>query len=244
MSGGGDPRGLHRCGGPTLRGVIAMGTRMQMIERCAVPVVAAVTGDVYGGGCELVLLCDAVFAEEGVSFSFRHARMGLAPAWGGASRLLERVGTLQASRLLLGAAPIEAARRPASPGDERRGEGRGGDESAALIEQVAGRPAQRHANKMALLAAREAHASGAGEDRGGHLQRRLWAGPRIAGDVRDSRSRFVTARSSAARPSSPRINATATAGCHSARRGRGPDRHIHHASPRASQVSSRIVGVA
>lgn len=80
--------------------VIEMGARLRVIEACAVPVVCAVAGDVYGGGCEFLLLCDAVFVERGVSLSFRHAFMGLSPAWGGASRLLERVGPLQASRLL------------------------------------------------------------------------------------------------------------------------------------------------
>jgi hypothetical protein len=64
--------------------VLEMGRLLGAIERAPVPVVAAVTGDVYGGGCELVLLCDFVIVEASAGFSFRHARMGLSPAWGGA----------------------------------------------------------------------------------------------------------------------------------------------------------------
>ena len=53
-------------------------------ERADVPVIAAVQGDVYGGGCELLLLCDLVIVESHAELAFRHAKMGLSPAWGGA----------------------------------------------------------------------------------------------------------------------------------------------------------------
>ena len=88
--------------------VLSMGRLLGAIERASVPVVAAVTGDVFGGGCELVLLCDFVIVEASAGFSFRHARMGLSPAWGGAVRLLERVGPQQAARLLFTADRIPA----------------------------------------------------------------------------------------------------------------------------------------
>jgi enoyl-CoA hydratase/carnithine racemase len=79
------------------------------IEACDVPVIAAVQGDVFGGAAELLLLCDLVIIEEHVHIAFRHARMGLSPAWGGMTRLLERVGPLEASRMLLTAEKITAA---------------------------------------------------------------------------------------------------------------------------------------
>src|SRR4029079_6441803 len=69
-------------------------------ERCSLPVAAAVQGDVFGGGCELLLLCDFVIMEEQAELAFRHAKMGLSPAWGGMTRLVERVGPLEAARLL------------------------------------------------------------------------------------------------------------------------------------------------
>lgn len=88
--------------------VLRMGERLGIIEECAVPVVAAVAGNVFGGGCELLLLCDAVFVERGRELTFRHAAMGLCPAWGGASRLLARVGPLTAARLLMTGDPVGA----------------------------------------------------------------------------------------------------------------------------------------
>jgi enoyl-CoA hydratase len=81
--------------------VLAMAEQMSIIEACDVPVIAAVQGDTHGGGCELLLLCDMVIIEEHASLAFRHAKMGLSPAWGGMTRLIERVGPLEASRLLL-----------------------------------------------------------------------------------------------------------------------------------------------
>jgi enoyl-CoA hydratase/carnithine racemase len=80
--------------------IAEVGDVLAAIETAPVPVVAAVRGEVFGGGCELLLLCDAVFVEERAGLSFRHARMGLSPAWGGAPRLLERVGPLAARELL------------------------------------------------------------------------------------------------------------------------------------------------
>ncbi len=90
--------------------VLDMGRRLDALDAAEVPVVAAIGGDVYGGGCEVVLACDDAVAEEGVTLAFRHARMGLCPAWGAAARLLARVGPVQATRLLLEAEPITAER--------------------------------------------------------------------------------------------------------------------------------------
>lgn len=88
--------------------VLAIGEELEAILACPVPIVAAVAGDVYGGGCELLLQCDLAVMEEGTKLSFRHSRMGLSPAWGGTARLLERVGPTIAARLLFTAEAVEA----------------------------------------------------------------------------------------------------------------------------------------
>jgi enoyl-CoA hydratase len=90
-------------------GVVALGEALAACERSPVPVLAAAQGDVYGGGCEVLLLCDLVVMESHAGLAFRHARMGLAPAWGGLTRLVERVGPLEAARLLFTAERIDAA---------------------------------------------------------------------------------------------------------------------------------------
>lgn len=89
--------------------IIAMGARIRVLEEVDLPVLMAVSGDVYGGGCELTLLGDVVVLEAHARLSFRHARMGLAPAWGGTARLLERVGPTVAARMLFTAERIDAA---------------------------------------------------------------------------------------------------------------------------------------
>lgn len=81
---------------------------LQQIEALPLLVVAAIHGDVYGGGCELITACDLRVAEHGVSFSFRQARMGLSTGWGGTTRLVHLVGLGAAKRLLLTGLPCDA----------------------------------------------------------------------------------------------------------------------------------------
>jgi enoyl-CoA hydratase len=52
------------------------------VERCELPVIAAVNGVAYGGGTELTLACDLVVASELASFAFREASVGLMPGYG------------------------------------------------------------------------------------------------------------------------------------------------------------------
>lgn len=89
--------------------VVQLGEELAACERIDVPVIAAVQGDVYGGGCEFLLLCDMVVMESHAGLAFRHAKMGLSPAWGGLTRLVERVGPIEAARLLFTAEKIDAA---------------------------------------------------------------------------------------------------------------------------------------
>lgn len=82
------------------RDVLDMGSTMHAIESCAVPVIAAVQGMAFGGGCELTLACDLVIMEAHATLTFRQAAMGLSTGWGGGTRLVERVGPMLAARAL------------------------------------------------------------------------------------------------------------------------------------------------
>jgi enoyl-CoA hydratase len=88
--------------------VLAMGECVAALERCAVPVLAAVQGVALGGGCELVLACDLAILERHASLWFRQAAMGLSTGWGGGTRLIERVGAMVAARVLLVGDPVDA----------------------------------------------------------------------------------------------------------------------------------------
>ncbi|HVK69246.1 MAG TPA: enoyl-CoA hydratase/isomerase family protein [Polyangium sp.] len=99
-------RAVREQAGPSV--VLDMYEDLGVLETSALPVVAAVQGDIYGGGCELLLLCDMVIVEAHASLAFRHARMGLSPAWGGLTRLVERVGPIEAPRLMFSAEKISA----------------------------------------------------------------------------------------------------------------------------------------
>ena len=62
---------------------------LRAIELCPLPVVAVVQGDAIAGGNELALHCDFVVANETARFGMSLAKIGLAPSWFLAKKLLE-----------------------------------------------------------------------------------------------------------------------------------------------------------
>lgn len=52
------------------------------VERCPVPVIAAVNGLAFGGGTELALACDLVLAASSARFAFKEVTVGLSPGYG------------------------------------------------------------------------------------------------------------------------------------------------------------------
>jgi enoyl-CoA hydratase len=80
------------------------------LERLPAPTIAAVNGFALGGGCELVLACDLVYASSRARFGQPEVNLAIVPGFGGTQRLPRRVGAMRALELLLTGAPVDAAR--------------------------------------------------------------------------------------------------------------------------------------
>lgn len=94
-----------------LREVVAAGQGLtSRIERFDKPVVAAVNGIAYGGGCEIVEACTLAVASRTATFAKPEITLGFPPPFGGTQRLPRHVGRKRALQMILTAEPIEAAR--------------------------------------------------------------------------------------------------------------------------------------
>src|SRR6266853_1609211 len=76
------------------------------LEALRVPTIAAVQGMAFGGGFELALNCDFIFAAENAVFRCVEVTTGMLPIAGALQRLAERVGRGRASRFAMLGEPI------------------------------------------------------------------------------------------------------------------------------------------
>lgn len=75
---------------------------------CPIPVIAAVNGAAYGGGCELALAADFIYASSAARFALTETSLGIIPGAGGTQNLPRAVGTRRAKELILSATPFSA----------------------------------------------------------------------------------------------------------------------------------------
>jgi enoyl-CoA hydratase/carnithine racemase len=156
--------------------VLSLGALPEAVEACPLPVVAAVAGPAFGGGAELLAACDVVVVGPDAQIAFVHGKMGLVPAWGGTTRLSERVGAARAAEILLTARPI-GAEEAVAIGLAARIADDPTAEAVALASLMSqrGRAALGQL-KRSLLAVRTARRGGALEEER-DLFRQAWGGP-------------------------------------------------------------------
>jgi enoyl-CoA hydratase len=83
---------------------------MLLINRMRTPVIAAVNGYALGGGLELALACDFIYASEKAKFGFPEVGLGVIPGFGGTQNLARLIGPNKASELIFSGRIINAAK--------------------------------------------------------------------------------------------------------------------------------------
>lgn len=78
-------------------------------EHLPFPVVACVNGYALGGGFEMALACDFIFASSNAVFGLPEVKLGLIPGFGGTQRLARVVGERRAKELMFSGRNVPAA---------------------------------------------------------------------------------------------------------------------------------------
>jgi enoyl-CoA hydratase/carnithine racemase len=81
---------------------------LRAILACPLPVIAAVNGAAYGGGCELAAAADFVYASDNARFALTEVTLGIMPGAGGTQTLPRAVGMRRAKEIILTGKPFTA----------------------------------------------------------------------------------------------------------------------------------------
>lgn len=163
----------------------------EAFTRLRTPTIAAVAGYAFGGGCELAMMCDMIFAADTATFAQPEIKLGVIPGMGATQRLTGLIGKAKTMDLVLTGRPMMAQEAhqaglvsrvyPAADLMEH---------TLAVAAQIAG------FSRTATRAAREAvvHALELGLHDGVRLERRLFHGLFATPDQQEGMQAFLTKR--------------------------------------------------
>lgn len=78
------------------------------LEQLPKPVIACVNGFALGGGCEIAMSCDFIYASDKARFGQPEVNLGLIPGFGGTQRLSRLIGRAKAKELCMTGEMIDA----------------------------------------------------------------------------------------------------------------------------------------
>lgn len=81
---------------------------LRAILGCPIPVIGAINGAAYGGGCEIAAALDFVYASTNARFALTEVTLGIMPGGGGTQNLARAVGERRAKELILSGVPFSA----------------------------------------------------------------------------------------------------------------------------------------
>lgn len=74
---------------------------MRALIECPIPLIGAVNGAAYGGGCEIAACCDFLYAASHAKFAVPEVKLGIMPGGGGTQTLPRALGERRAKELLM-----------------------------------------------------------------------------------------------------------------------------------------------
>ena len=80
----------------------------EAFTRLRTPTIAAVSGYAFGGGCELALMCDMIFAADNATFAQPEIKLGVIPGMGATQRLTGLIGKAKTMDMVLTGRPMTA----------------------------------------------------------------------------------------------------------------------------------------